>query len=718
MSAASSPPGSPARSPSVGRSPLSPMHWASALAAASPQVRSEMVLAVGMLGLLGVMILPLPALVLDVLLALSVSLALVMFLFSMHIEKPLQFSAFPSLLLVTTLGRLALNVASTRLILGKGPEGAGAAGAVIQAFGQFVVGGNTAVGIVVFLILVIVNFVVITKGAGRIAEVAARFTLDGMPGKQMAIDADLAAGLIDDKQARARRSNLEQESDFYGAMDGASKFVRGDAIAGLIITFVNILGGLGIGTLQYGMSVYEAAGTFTRLTVGDGLVSQIPALLTSIAAGLVTTRAATGGALGKTAADQLFSSRRTLALSAGVLGTLALVPGMPHIAFGALAAGLGALAYRMRDDGTEPAAEEASAPIEDERAQLEATLPVELLEIEVGYELVALVDSQRDGSLLKRISGVRKQLAQELGVLVPPIHMCDNLRLRPGAYRISLSGNEIGQGELRASKLLVMDPTGDGFEIPGEDTIEPAFGLAARWIESTERERAEMLGYTVVDAATVAATHLGELLARHAPELVGRQEVQQLLDLHGRENGKVIEELIPNLLSVTQLIKVLHNLLKERVSIRDFRTILEALADSAGDIKDPDQLTEIVRQRLGRQLAFKHSNTQGVLTALVLAPEVENTFRRLQGGASGLLDPGEIQGLVHTFERATRLITLAEDVPVLLTAADIRRSVATFAQRNLTGTAVLSYRELDPAIEIKTIGVIGSERNALEQGAM
>jgi flagellar biosynthesis protein FlhA len=680
-----------------------------AAAATSGLVSSELALCVVMVGMLAVMILPMPAFLLDLLLSLSISLSLVVFLFALHIDKPLQFSSFPSLLLLTALGRLALNVASTRRILLHGNEGTEAAGHVIAAFGEFVVGGNLVVGIIIFIILVVINFVVITKGSGRIAEVAARFTLDSMPGKQMAVDADLAAGVIDEVEAQVRRKAVEQEADFFGAMDGAGKFVRGDAVAGLLITAVNIVGGLIIGVLQQKMPLNVAMTTYTNLTVGDGLITQIPALLTSIAAGLVTTRAAAGAPLGQAVGQQLFGTQHTLNIAGGVLACLALVPGMPHVPFFLLAAAFGYGAYQLPDKGKKAADDAVLTPgrtPESERADIEQSLPLDLLEVEVGYELVPLVDTDRDGALMNRVAGLRKQLAQDLGIMLPPVHMRDNLRLRPGEYRVLLSGQVIGKGELRVGRLLAINPGNAVLNIPGEDVLEPAFGLNARWIETHERQRAEMNELTVVDPATVAATHLGELFTAHAHELVGRREVQELLELHGKRLGKVIEELIPTQLSLTNLVKVLRNLLRERISIRDFRSILEALADHAGEIKDVDLLTEQVRQRLAKQLTAKVRGADNCVSGLVLAPNVESTFRRMQGG-NGVVDPGELQHLATAFEEAARSVRGQSDVPILLTSADIRRTVATFSQRYLPQLTVLSFRELDSKANVKTVGVIG-----------
>ena len=676
----------------------------------SAGVRSDMLLGCAMVAVIAIMVVPLPPFLLDLCRSLSVSVSLVMLLFSMHIEKPLEFSAFPALLLLTTLFRLALNVATTRLILLHGSEGTSAAGHVIETFGQFVVGGNLVVGVIIFLILVVINFVVITKGSGRIGEVAARFTLDSMPGKQMAIDADLAAGLCTEAEARARRRAVEQEADFFGAMDGAGKFVRGDAVAGLLVVGVNIVGGLIIGVLQQRMPIGRALTTYTSLTVGDGLISQIPSLLTSIAAGLVTTRAATGGALGQTVVHQLFGSRPILGLASGVLAVLAVVPGMPHLAFVALSGLLGTVAYFLPEEAAEAKEGEgpgqvASGP-EVERAEVEALLPIDLLQVEVGFELVPLVDTDRDGSLMHRMAGLRKQLAQDLGVVVPPIHMRDNLRLAPGEYRVLLSGNVLGSGKLQMGKLMAIGSGRTAPNVPGEACTEPAFGLPAKWIALADRQRAEVAGATVVDPATVVATHLGELIGGCVHELLGRRELQELLDLHGRTNGKVIEELLPNLLSHGQFIRVLRNLLKERISIRDFRSILEALADYAADVKDPDALTEHVRQRMHNQLTQKAQWQDGQIHGLVLAPEVEGAFRRLQVGQGGL-DPQETQRLATAFEDAAKDHAGHAETPVILVSADVRRTVATFASRYLPSLPVLSFRELTTTAKVHTLGVIG-----------
>ena len=662
----------------------------------------------------GIMLLPLPTTMMDLLLAFSISISLILLILSVNVENPLQLSSFPSILLIGALLRLALNIASTRLILSKGDQGPDAVSRVIAAFADLVVGGNVVLGVIIFAILVTINFVVITKGSGRIAEVAARFTLDAMPGKQMSIDADLAAGLIKEEEAKERRKNLQLEANFFGAMDGASKFVRGDAIAGLIIVAVNIIGGLVIGTAQKDLSLGDAAEIYTMLTIGDGLVSQVPALLTSVAAGIITTRITSETSLGTEVSGQLFASKRAMFIAAGTLGSLGAVPGMPTMPFFALASILAFGASRVKEE--EPEAPVSTEPelstSEKDRQELEENLSMDLLEMEVGYELVPLVDMSNDGMLLKRISGIRKQIANDLGVIVQPIHMRDNLMLKPAEYRVMLSGQEIARGEIRPRRLLAMNPAGGAPNIEGEVTVEPAFGLDARWIFEDQKEKAEMMGYTVVDAPTVAATHLGEVLTAHAASLLGRRELQELLEIHGRENAKVIEELIPDLLNHGQLIKVLRNLLAERLSIRDFRTILEALADFAGDYKDADQLSELVRQRMSRQITAMVANEEGAVPAIVLAPEVENVFRRLQNpAAAGVLNPAELDQLMQFFQDAATNAAPDFGLPVFAVAADIRRTVMTFVNRHLPHMAVISFRELSSQAEIMTVGIVGASND-------
>jgi flagellar biosynthesis protein FlhA len=668
--------------------------------------------AVSILAILAITVVPLPPAVLDVLLALSLCVSVLVFMVALYVERPLDFSAFPTLLLLVTLFRLALNVATTRLVLLHGGEGPGAVSHVVQTFGEFAVGGNYVVGAVVFLILVVVNFIVITKGSERISEVAARFTLDSMPGKQMAIDADLGAGIITEQEARTRRREVEQEADFHGSMDGASKFVRGDAIAGLIITGINIVGGFVVGVLFHDLDVAESAKTYTLLSIGDGLVTQIPALLVSTGAALLTTRGTNTGDLGAAVGAQLFSNPRPLTIAAGAVGALALMPGMPHLSLLALAGGVGLLARNAGKAPALPAGDAKGARAEAakahdpaaQKAEIESLMPVDLLTVEVGLDLLPLVDAAKNGELLSRIASLRKQVALELGVLVPPIHVRDDLRLRPGAYRILISGAKVAEGEIRVGRLMAIDPSGTATQgLPGEAVKEPTFGLPARWITPADRGKAEQRGATVVDASAVVATHLTELVRRHAHELLGRREAQELLDLAAKSNGKVVEELIPHLLSLGDLIKVLKHLLQEGVSIRDIRTILEALADFAATVKDPAELTEQVRQRLARQISLAHVAEGGELRAMVLDPKTEEVFR--SGGRGS--DPMALTRAAAALEDATRRAAERDESPVVVVAPDVRRAVAAVALRHAPGLAVLSYRELDPSVPFVTRGIVG-----------
>ncbi|MFH1130324.1 MAG: flagellar biosynthesis protein FlhA [Pseudomonadota bacterium] len=671
----------------------------------------DVVLSAGMLSIVAVMIIPLPRMIMDFSLSISICLGLVTFIVEVYLKEPLEFSVFPSLIVVATLLRLALNIASTRLILSHGSEGPAAAGAVIQAFGQFVVGGDYAVGLIIFLILVVINFVVITKGAGRVAEVAARFTLDAMPGKQMSIDADLNAGLITEKEARRRRDRIQNEADFNGSMDGASKFVRGDAVAGLVITAINVIAGIGIGTLKHDMSLSEAAQTFTILTVGDGLVTQIPALLISTAAGIVVTRAADDKDLGTTLVRQLIRYRRPSGIAAIFLGGLGLVPGMPHFTFLVLAgcAGAAALFAPKEDTDGKGEGELEVKKEETEQDMMEQLLPIDLLELEIGYELVALVDGAKDGNLLSRISGIRRQFVTDLGVIVPPVHVRDNLTLKPSEYRVMLSGSEIGRGEVLVGRFLAMDPGNVAGIIEGEKVVEPAFGLPAFWIRSADRARAEALGYTVVDAATVTATHLSELLRKNAHEFLGRRETQELLDIFAKTNPNVVDELIPSLMPLGEVIKVLRSLLREGVSIRDLRTILETLADHATQIKDPEMLTELVRQRMAKQLTARVLGDDGKVHALILDPQLEQDLRGAlrSGGEAATFDSQAIPRVLSALEEATSKLMDSPNLPVLVVSPDIRPHLAGFSARHVPGLSVYSYREIEPNTPIHTLGVLG-----------
>jgi flagellar biosynthesis protein FlhA len=672
--------------------------------------------ALAMIGVLALMVLPLPAVMLDVLIGASLCLALLTFLVAIYVDRPLEFSSFPSLLLLVTLFRLALNIATTRRILLHGGEGIESAGGVIRSFGEFAVGGNFVVGAVVFLILVIVNFIVITKGSERISEVAARFTLDSMPGKQMAIDADLGAGLINDKDARERRRAVEQEADFYGAMDGASKFVRGDAIAGLLIVAINIIGGIVVGVLQHGIAIADALKTYTLLSIGDGLVTQIPALLVSTGAALLTTRSASGGGFGQSLGNQLFSRARPLQVTSLALGSLALVPGMPHLALIALA-GAVALAGRGADRRAassaarrEPAPDgQKPATVTHQKADLESLLPVDLLALDVGLDLLPLVDASKSGELLARIASLRKQIALDLGLIVPPVHVQDDLRLRPGMYRIKISGVPVATGEIRSGRFLAIHPNESAAAgLSGEAVKEPTFGLPAKWIAPADRARAEAIGCTVVDPATVIATQLTEVIRRHAHELLGRREAQELMELASKTNAKVVEELIPHLLPLGEVIKVLKSLLKEGISIRDIRSILEALADNASQVKDPQELAEVVRQRLARQITRIHSQDAGELRAMVLDPKLEDVFR--QGGRNS--DPSMLSRVASAIEDAAKDAATRDESPVLVVAPDVRRAVAQVALRHAPGLSVLSYREVDPATPFVTRGIVAAKEAA------
>jgi flagellar biosynthesis protein FlhA len=669
----------------------------------------DIAVAGAVVAVVAMMVVPLPSLLLDILLTFNVAAALVILLVSIFTLQPLQFNALPPLLLITTLFRLALNVSSTRLLLLTGE-----AGEVIKQFGEFVVGGNTAVGLILFLILIIVNFVVITKGSERVSEVAARFTLDAMPGKQMAIDADLNAGLINESQARTRRDDVARESDFYGAMDGASKFVKGDAVAGLIITAVNLIGGLIVGVMQQDMAFGEAWNHFSLRTVGDGLISQIPALLISTATGIVVTRAASDAGLGSQLGGQLFADPTTLMLAGGVLGAMGLIPGMPTFAFLAVGGGLGGVGYMLQQ--RRQAAEKAKAaepeplPITNEIPPEMAVqlVPVDPLEIELGYALVPLADSARGGDLLDRVVAIRKQVAMNLGLLLPYIRVRDNLGLSPYQYVIKLRGIESGTYEIQPDRLLAMAPGDMDEVVPGQPTVEPAFGLNGVWIGAGDRQRAELLGYTVVDPVAVVVAHLTEVIKEHAHELLGRQEVRGMVDTVQQSHPALVEELVPGLLNLGDIQKVLQNLLAEGVPIRDLVLIFETLADWAGATKDPDQLTERVRAALGRAIVQSLGLTSPV-RALTLAPDLEQqllaaTDRRSGGGQA--LEPGLAQALVASIAREAENMAAMGMQPMLVCPPVLRpilRRVAAHAWSRLT---VLSYAELDPRLAIEPVGVI------------
>lgn len=669
---------------------------------------AEFAPALALTGVIVMMVLPVPALLLDLSLVASIGLSLTILIVSLYVKEVLDFSAFPSVLLFATLFRLALNVASTRLILLRGEEGSSAAGRVIEAFGQFVVAGNYAVGFIVFLILVIINFMVITKGATRIAEVAARFTLDAMPGKQMGIDADLNAGLINEAEARQRRQRIQKEGDFYGAMDGASKFVRGDAVAGLIILAVNLLGGFFVGVMQKGMAMSDAAQLYSLLSVGDGLVSQIPALIVSTAAGMIVTRAASGGELGPEISAQLFWNSKALGVVAAILALFVFVPGFPAIPFLLAAVGVGYASRQIARQQVETKTESAAAAQPPEKSEEPARpQPVDLLELEVGYELIPLVDGEK-GAVVERIRALRRQFLGEKGFLVPQIHIRDNLRLGSKQYVILLKGIEAGRGELKPGRWLAMNATGAAQHesgLQGEATQEPAFGLAALWIGAADRERAEMMGYTVVDPETVLITHISELIKRYSPDLLTRQDVQRLLDGLAKEHPKVVEELIPHQLTLGGVQKVLQNLLSEDVPIRDLLTIVETLADRAPNSKDTDELTEHVRQALARTITASFRNQDGLIPVMTFDAHIERMIReRAQEGIA--IEPQAAQRIMTAVQGSVETFTKRGLLPVFLTAAGVRRHLRRLMSHYMPQIAVLSHNEIAEGVKIQSLGII------------
>ncbi|HHH9661252.1 TPA: flagellar biosynthesis protein FlhA [Yersinia enterocolitica] len=661
--------------------------------------------------ILSMMVLPLPPFVLDLLFTFNIALSIMVLLVAMFTQRTLDFAAFPTILLFSTLLRLSLNVASTRIILMDGHTGAAAAGRVVEAFGHFLVGGNFAIGIVVFVILVIINFMVITKGAGRIAEVGARFVLDGMPGKQMAIDADLNAGLIGEDEAKKRRSDVTQEADFYGSMDGASKFVRGDAVAGLLIMVINVVGGLLVGVLQHNMAVGHAAETYTLLTIGDGLVAQIPALVISTAAGVIVTRVSTDQDVGQQMVTQLFNNPRVMVLSAAVLGLLGMVPGMPNFVFLLFTAALLALAWRLRGkQSQQPAAAEAPV-MQDQQQATEATWSDVQLEdplgMEVGYRLIPMVDFQQNGELLGRIRSIRKKFAQEMGYLPPVVHIRDNLELPPASYRILMKGVEIGSGEAHPGRWLAINQGNAVGTLPGEATQDPAFGLAAVWIESALREQAQIQGFTVVEASTVVATHLNHLISQYASDLFGRQETQQLLDRVSQEMPKLTEDFIPGVVTLTTLHKVLQNLLLERVSIRDMRTIIETLAEHAPNQTDPYELTAVVRVALGRSIAQQWFPGTGEIQVIGLDAALERLLLQALQGGSGL-EPGLADRLLEQSKQALQRQEMLGAPPVLLVNHALRALLARFLRRSLPQMVVLSNLEIGDNRQIRMTSTIGA----------
>ena len=661
--------------------------------------------------ILSMMVLPLPPFILDLLFTFNIALSIMVLLVAMFTQKTLEFAAFPTILLFSTLLRLALNVASTRIILMEGHTGASAAGQVVEAFGHFLVGGNFAIGIVVFIILVIINFMVITKGAGRIAEVGARFVLDGMPGKQMAIDADLNAGLIGEDEAKQRRSDVTQEADFYGSMDGASKFVRGDAIAGIMIMVINVVGGLLVGVIQHGMDVGHAAESYTLLTIGDGLVAQIPALVISTAAGVIVTRVGTDQDVGEQMVTQLFKNPRVMMLSAGVLGLLGLVPGMPNLVFLLFTGALLGLAWYLRGKESKPKAEPKVQPKQVETASnTEASWTDVQLEdslgMEVGYRLIPMVDHQQDGELLGRIRSIRKKFAQEMGFLPPVVHIRDNMDLPPARYRILMKGVEIGSGDAYPGRWMAINPGTAAGSLPGEATVDPAFGLAATWIDSALKEQAQIQGFTVVEASTVVATHMNHLIGQYASELFGRQEAQQLLDRVTQEMPKLTEDLIPGVITLTTLHKVLQNLLAERVSIRDMRTIIETLAEHAAVQSDPHELTSVVRVALGRAITQQWFPGNGEVQVIGLDTTLERLLlQALQGG--GGLEPGLADRLMAQAQGALDHQESLGAPPVLLVNHPLRALLARFLRRNMPQMMVISNLELTDNRQIRMTSTIG-----------
>lgn len=664
--------------------------------------------------MLAMLILPLPSWLLDLLFTFNISLAVVVLLVSVYIRRPLDFAAFPTVILVATLLRLGLNVASTRIVLLEGHAGDDAAGQVIKAFGDFVIGGNYVVGLVVFVILVIINFVVITKGAGRIAEVSARFTLDALPGKQMAIDADLNAGLLDQNQAKERREYLSREADFYGAMDGASKFVRGDTIAGVLITFINILGGFVIGMAQHDLTASMAARNYTLLTIGDGLAAQIPALLLSTATAMVIARDSTAQNIGGEILSQLAGNPRVLGITSAIIGVIALIPGMPNLAFFILSAALGAGAWLTSQNSASEVSEEVpvepqAATEEDADVSWDDVAPVDVLGLEIGYRLIPLVDKEQGGELMGRIRGVRRKFSKELGFLIPSVHIRDNLELEPNGYRLTLHGVEVGAGEVLPGREMAINPGKVYGEITGIKTTDPAYGLEALWIEPDTREQAQTLGFTVVDTGTVIATHFSRIIQDHAQDLLGREEVSRLLEKLAEIAPAVAASLSPEPLPQVIVHKVLRNLLEERVPIRDIRTVAEILAEVGQQSQDADALTSAVRVGLGRSIVQQLCGTHEEIAVLTLEPELErillNSWGTTQG--SGFLEPGLAEQLRDGLAAAAEHQELQGSNPVLLVPPEIRKAIANFVKHTVAGLSVLAYSELPPQRQIKVVATVG-----------
>ncbi|MEN3365668.1 MAG: flagellar biosynthesis protein FlhA [Burkholderiales bacterium] len=668
--------------------------------------------------MLAMMVLPLPAFALDIFFSFNIALSIIIMMTALYTIKPLDFMAFPAVLLVSTMLRLSLNVASTRVVLTEGHTGPDAAGKVVEAFGHFLIGGNYAVGIVVFIILTIINFVVVTKGAGRIAEVGARFALDAMPGKQMAIDADMNAGLIGEQEARRRRTEVGQEAEFYGAMDGASKYVRGDAVAGILVTVINIVGGLIVGMVQHDMAFDAAVKNYTLLAIGDGLVAQIPSLLISVAAGVIVSRVASEQDIGAQLVAQLFGNPQVLYITGGIIGGMGLIPGMPHLAFLLLGGALIGAAYMIsqrKQKAAAPAAMEPEAAIaapEVEEATWQDIVPVDTLGLEVGYRLIPQVDKGQGGELLRRIKGIRKKFAQEVGFLSPSVHIRDNLELKPSAYRITLKGVEVGAGESYIGQFLAINPGMVSATLPGPATTDPAFGLPATWIDATMREQAQAMGYTVVDAGTVIATHLNHVITSHAADLLGRQEVQQLLDHLGQESPKLVEDLVPKLIPLSTLQKVLQNLLSEGVHIRDMRSIIETLSEHATHIQDPNDLTALVRIALGRAIVQQIFPSATELSVMALDNRLERVLMQAlqSSGPDGAgIEPGLADTLAMQTEQAVNQQEQLGLTPVLLVPGPLRPLLSRFLRRSLPQLKVLSHAELPDSKTIRVTSLVGAQ---------
>jgi flagellar biosynthesis protein FlhA len=703
--------------------------WAQALAGRGNALAAPILIIL----LLAMMILPLPAFALDLFFSFNIAMSVIVLLTALYTVKPLDFMAFPAVLLVTTLLRLALNVASTRVVLTEGHTGGAAAGKVIEAFGHFLIGGNYTVGLVVFIILTIINFMVVTKGAGRIAEVGARFALDAMPGKQMAIDADLNAGLIGEAEAKQRRSDVAMEAEFYGAMDGASKYVHGDAVAGILVTLINVIGGLIVGMVQHDMAFADAIKNYTLLAIGDGLVAQIPSLIISIAAGMVVSRVASDKDVGDQVVGQLFGRPIVMYITGGIIGGMGMIPGMPNLVFLLLGSALFGAGYLVEKrqkaaaaggapgaagaagqaggaGGAAGAAAAATTPAEQEEATWQDVMPVDTLGLEVGYRLIPLVDKGQAGELLKRIKGIRKKFAQEVGFLAPPVHIRDNLELKPSAYRITLKGVEVGTGEAMNGQFLAINPGMASGTLPGLVTTDPAFGLPAIWIDASLKDEAQSMGYTVVDAGTVIATHLNHLITTHASELLGRMEVQALLDHLAKDAPKLVEDLVPKVVSLSTLQKVLQNLLQEGVHIRDMRTIIETLSEHGGSTQDPNDLTALVRIALGRaivQQLFPGTNELSVMT-------LDNRLERLlvqalnAGGDGTGIEPGLADTIVQQAANAAQQQEAMGLTPVLLVPGPLRTLLSRFLRRALPQLKVLSHSEIPETKTIRVTSLVGA----------